>query len=164
MKKLVLILTITIFCLVLMACSPVCSSAGVSNLICAVDPPQFYYGDYVDKSQIVSVELIFYTNCENSEETLNYHVENEMQIAKLDKETIQKFLAETDTWYIFGSSKHPVNVSAKCVKISFSSGDFDIISQNTLAMRYNSSGQVVEYIGTVAKHYIASSMARFFHK
>lgn len=161
MKKITLVLTIMLLCLVLMACSPVYSSAGVSNLICAVDPPRFSYGDYIDKSQVVSVELVLYNG---NEETLDYNVEHETLIRTLEKQLLTDFLAETDNLHVVGVFLHPKSVSGKCLKITFANENFDIISQNSLAMSYDSSGKSLEYLGTIRKYYIATCMARFFHK
>jgi len=138
MKKLRTILVVFLCCFVFTACEP----SGFS----------YNYDDL--SGNVVTIELINYDNPKakmvadhlSTARHLNFDFGKEEYIATLEEELHEDFLESISGKMILNHVNHFNSPNELCVKISYTNGDFDIVSDSYIG-RFDSTGKFKDYMG-----------------
>lgn len=150
-----------------------------SLFVFAACDPGSYYFNREEMSEIVSVELITYDNPDQrqfftwvSDHTSDLKAFNEHKISvleTLDGESIPKLIDALCGFHILYAYYAYDSPNGICLKLSYSNGDFLILSCNVETYagyigKYSSDGEVTEFIGCFSSRYDFESLVNNFFK
>jgi len=153
MKKILAFLCMVSLCFAIAACDPA--------------PSQLNYNDLA--KDVVSIELIEYDNPDqkafsswvpdHSSKLLPFASSNAMVLEALDESAFEDFLMQLSEEEILSEYCAYNSPKGKCLKVSYESGDFLIIScnQNPPSFNgyigyYSADGQVLDFIGSFSSY------------